>query len=248
MSLYPNSHEKNQQVRQVLKSLHYSEKVIAEVINTISAMDRAKENLDVQQLTKDEHEKIAFIEAMYDEAWKVFYKYLHHSAREFPSQFKFNQELIEKYKKNICKYLYMLAYDNTKLSAHEEAFVQNSFWSIKRADKVLDFMARYEANTLWIKKNVLIGRDRTLNNPWHGMARDKRKEQSTAAFLQEQVWNEILHNAPVIVKVIDGWLELTDEMKARFESAWTHKQWTSFRSPIGSAQIATTWHQDTSKQ
>lgn len=192
MAFFPNTPETNKNVRKNLKAHGYSERVIDEIIDTITAVDRTKDNLWVSQLHQSATEKISFIEKMYDEGSKPFYKYLKHLN---PSLYMLNKSILQKYKSNICKYLYIISADKKGIDPHEAEFVESAFWSIKRTDKILHLMEKIEELRLGDRKDVLIAWDRQLNNPWLGMSWDNHTQDKVQGFLKEQATGTTSHGA-----------------------------------------------------
>lgn len=187
MPMYKNNQETDNQVRENLKSFWYSDIVTSDVINTISAVDRIKHNLWINSPSDRDIHKINFLEAIYDEWAKEFYKYLKNIQ---PSTFQMNKSILQHYKSNICKYVYMLASDRNIHSNDEQEFLTNSFWTIKWTEKVLSFMERFEENTLWKRVNGIYMWERKSFTPWTSVTWWKWTQDKVHEFMQDIVKEE----------------------------------------------------------
>jgi hypothetical protein len=146
MAIIKNDQESIMRVKDNLNSFWFSNSIAYELIHTISAVDKIKHNLWISELTPSEQDKISFLEAIYDHGARNFYTYLKHIN---PSQFQINKLILQKYKSNICKYVYMLANKSNRVDVTEEQTIKESFWTITWVKKIIQFMEDFEKNSLW---------------------------------------------------------------------------------------------------
>jgi hypothetical protein len=164
-----SSFEKDTHVRTNLKMLWYSENMIHEVIDTITAVDKQKKNLSVEKMTHEEKWRIAYVELVDDRStgdeFREYIEYIMSGDGKLS-----HKQVLEKYKSNICKYIYMVASKDT-INHQGEEFIRNNFGTISRTDQVLVLIEQLQSkqqldNALRYIKNNPIPAGYSIDRTW----------------------------------------------------------------------------------
>jgi hypothetical protein len=181
MTVYPNTPEFDQHIRERLKNYKFSDAAASDIIDAIEPESKSKNNLGIESLHFDEEDFLKKLYKAYISSAKDLYKLI-----KSPQNLELAKHVLQKYKSNVCKYMVILVSDGWKLDKIEREHLTDYFWSKTRADKLLDFTERVEHNALGERKNVFIERDKQLHNPWQWMSWDEKKTDKVEGFLQQQ--------------------------------------------------------------
>lgn len=233
MAIIKNDHETNLRVRDNLQSAWFSDTIAFEVINSISAVDKIKDNLWISQLSTQEKDKVAFLEEVYSQWARYFYKYLQNSN---PSQFYINKDILQKYKSNICKYVYILANDTKRLDYSEEQTLKDNFPNLQLAEKIIQFMDKFETNILGKRWDFMYMRERKSFNEGNTVTRGENTQVKAEEFLKDIVHED--QNSTTNTGTTSPWVSFTPT--AEYIKHWWIVTHTSLPGKDGVNHIITT--------